>query len=228
MPSASRRARSSSISWYSLVGRNSCSGGSSSRIVTGSPSIARKMPDEVVALERQQLVDAPPAAPRRRAAMIISRTIGMRSAAKNMCSVRHEPDALGAELAGLARVLRACRRWRARRVVAVARRPSQELLERVAAARGSTSRARASRITSPVAPSSEITSPSRTIAPPASNDRRSSSTTTSPAPDDAAACPCRRATTAACEVRPPREVRMPSRGVHAGHVLGRGLRRARG
>src|SRR2546427_2935278 len=44
-PSASRRARSSIISLYSFgVVRNSCSGGSSRRIVTGSPSIARKMP----------------------------------------------------------------------------------------------------------------------------------------------------------------------------------------
>ena len=37
-------------------GRNSCSGGSISRIVTGSPSIAVEDLDEVAALQRQQRV----------------------------------------------------------------------------------------------------------------------------------------------------------------------------
>jgi hypothetical protein len=39
----------------SSVGRNSCSGGSSRRIVTGRSAISRKMPIEVLALHRQDL-----------------------------------------------------------------------------------------------------------------------------------------------------------------------------
>ena len=64
-------------------------------------------------------------------------------------------------------------------------------------------------MTSPVPPSIEITSPSRTVRPCAVNARRSSSTTMSLAPTTQG-LPMPTATTAACDVRPPRAVTMPS------------------
>ena len=54
LPSTSMTAISTIRS--SRLGRNSCSGGSSVRIITGKPSIALNTPYEVLALHRQQLV----------------------------------------------------------------------------------------------------------------------------------------------------------------------------
>mmetsp|Transcript_31795 Transcript_31795/g.75507 ORF Transcript_31795/g.75507 Transcript_31795/m.75507 type:complete len:200 (+) Transcript_31795:698-1297(+) len=86
--SAASEAVTSSIS---PAGRNSCSGGSSRRMVTGRPSIARKMPSKSScwkgsswsrAFWRSSVV----------CARIIRRTVVMRSSlAKNMCSVRVRP-----------------------------------------------------------------------------------------------------------------------------------------
>src|SRR5882724_130612 len=81
IPSASSRLRVSMSSLYSLwFGRNSCSGGSSSRTVTGSPSIARKIPTKSSRWNGRSFSSA-----MRRvawsAAMIISRTIGIRAGA---------------------------------------------------------------------------------------------------------------------------------------------------
>mmetsp|Transcript_3411 Transcript_3411/g.21298 ORF Transcript_3411/g.21298 Transcript_3411/m.21298 type:complete len:276 (+) Transcript_3411:1451-2278(+) len=83
------------ISWTtssaSPSGKNSCSGGSSSRIVTGRPSIARKIPSKSLLWYGRRsssaafldLVST---------AMIIRLTALMRSAEpKNMCSVRTRP-----------------------------------------------------------------------------------------------------------------------------------------
>ena len=85
-------------------GRNSCSGGSSSRTVTGRPSIASKMLDEVLALQRQQRRRAP----RSRSSSVsarISRSTAARRSPRNMCSVRHRPMPCGAEAAGPGGVL---------------------------------------------------------------------------------------------------------------------------
>ena len=168
MPSASSRARSSSSSRYSLgLARNSCSGGSSRRMVTGSPSIARKMPMKSSRWKGRSLSSAACRAAGS-AAMIISRTIGMRSAAKNMCSVRTSPM----PSAPNSRALRASSGRvgvgpHAERAVAVG--PGQKLLELVAqpAARRSRRR-RGSPRRCRRRPRSM--SPSRTMRPPASND----------------------------------------------------------
>ena len=126
-------------------------------------------------------------------AMIISRTMAMRSSLKNMCSVRTRPMptapnsralAASAGVSALARtvvVARSCAQPR------IFRNSSESL--------GSTS-GRAPMITSPVAPFSVITWPSRTTARPARKRCRSSSTTTSPAPTTQH-LPQPRATTAA-------------------------------
>ena len=74
----------------SLCGRNSCSGGSSNRIVTGNPAMIIKSWRKSSRWNGKSRSSAA-----RRAAsvldMIICRTARMRSGAKNMCSVRHRP-----------------------------------------------------------------------------------------------------------------------------------------
>ena len=193
-------------------------------MVTGRPSMARKIPLKSSRCMGFSLSSAARSSARRSgssAAMIMSRTIGMRSVAKNMCSVRTSP-------------MPSAPNERARAassgVSALARTPS--LRYRSAQPRNSWAnpltsgvvRSIASRITSPVSPSMAITSPSRTMRPPASNTRRSSWTTMSLAPT-MHGLPMPTATTAACEVRPPRAVTMPSAAympaTSSGEVSGR-------
>ena len=126
-------------------------------------------------------------------AMIISRTIAMRSSLKNMCSVRTRPmptapnsRALMAS-AGVSALARTA--W------SRAPAPSRGSCWNSSDSLGSTSGS-APTITSPVAPFSVITCPSRTTARPARKRCRSSSTTTSPAPTTQH-LPQPRATTAA-------------------------------
>ena len=71
-------------------GRNSCSGGSSRRIVTGSPSIASKIPSKSARCIGSSLASARRRPPSSRAT-IISRIAVIRSPSKNMCSVRQSP-----------------------------------------------------------------------------------------------------------------------------------------
>ena len=66
--------------------------------------------DEVFALVRQQLGERLLARLRRRVARIISRMSWMRSGSKNMCSVRRQADAFGAEVRGRLPRRAACRR----------------------------------------------------------------------------------------------------------------------
>ena len=77
---------------------------------------------------------------------------------------------------------------------------------------------------SPDVPEIEITSPSCTVTPPATNCLRARSITTASAPQ-IAGLPMPRATTAACDTRPPREVRIPSAAImpcrSSGEVSGR-------
>ncbi len=75
----------------SVCGRNSCSGGSSRRMVTGRPAMMRKMSDEVLALHRAAACRAP-CGGRARCRRGSSRARrGCASASKNMCSVRQRP-----------------------------------------------------------------------------------------------------------------------------------------
>ncbi|MNS58099.1 hypothetical protein D3C72_910060 [compost metagenome] len=84
-----RRTATSAIS-SSCLGRNSWSGGSSRRIVTGNPAMAWKMPRKSSRCIGRSLSRA---ARRSRSvpARIISCITGKRSWAMNMCSVRHNP-----------------------------------------------------------------------------------------------------------------------------------------
>ncbi len=84
------RSRIASEVASSRSGRNSCSGGSSRRIVTGSPAIASKIPSKSacwIGSSRSSAARRSSSLP----AMIISRTTGSRSSALNMCSVRQRP-----------------------------------------------------------------------------------------------------------------------------------------
>ena len=79
----------SSIS-ASLWGRNSCKGGSSNRIVTGSPAITSKISSKSERCIGRSFASAS-RRPASSSARIISRTAMIRSASKNMCSVRQSP-----------------------------------------------------------------------------------------------------------------------------------------
>ena len=107
------RARSSSTARSSLLGRNSCSGGSSSRIVTGRSTISSNRPSKSSVCSGSSSASAT-----RRcsvsSAMIIACIFGWRSAAMNMCSVRHSPIP-SAPNSRARRRPRACPRSRGRR-----------------------------------------------------------------------------------------------------------------
>ena len=84
------RARSTSAREVGRFWRNSCSGGSSRRIVTGRPAIASNRPSKSSCWSGSSSASAS----RRSSsssAMIIARIFGWRSSAMNMCSVRHRP-----------------------------------------------------------------------------------------------------------------------------------------
>ena len=84
------RARIRSSVASSSAGRNSCSGGSRSRIVTGRPAIASKMPSKSDCWNGSSRSSAA-RRPASVSARIISCTTGSRSSPKNMCSVRQRP-----------------------------------------------------------------------------------------------------------------------------------------
>ena len=84
------RARSTCAARSGRFGRNSCSGGSSSRIVTGSPFIASNRPSKSSCCSGSSSASASLRASRS-SAMIIARIFGWRSSAMNMCSVRQRP-----------------------------------------------------------------------------------------------------------------------------------------
>ena len=105
-------ARVTLTSWSSRFGRNSWSGGSISRMTTGRPSMARKMPSKSPCWRTSSLpiaasktatecasssLSVAPAAALALARVaafatrIAPRTISSRSPSRNMCSVRHRP-----------------------------------------------------------------------------------------------------------------------------------------
>ena len=103
-------------------GRNSCSGGSSSRIVTGIPAMISNSALEVAALHRQDLGE------RRAAALLVVGADHLAHRENAVLLEEHvlgaaQADALRAELAAPARHRAAYRHWRARRAGAP-RRPS--------------------------------------------------------------------------------------------------------
>ena len=82
-------AATSEIS-YSLCGRNSWSGGSSRRIVTGKPAMISNRSRKSLRWKGNSRASAA-RRPCSVSAMIICRTAPIRSGSKNMCSVRQSP-----------------------------------------------------------------------------------------------------------------------------------------
>ena len=122
--------------------------------MTGSPSIARKIPTKSLALHRQELRERALARSRLSAARIISRTARMRLGSKNMCSVRQRPMPSAPNARAIARVLRRVG-VRAHAQPAQPVGPAHQLVEVRRRARACTV-GTAPSITSPVEPSSVI------------------------------------------------------------------------
>ena len=160
-------------------GRNSCSGGSSSRMVTGSPSIASRISSKSRAAAAGARPARPPS-PSSDSARISRSTYCLRSP-RNMCSVRHRPMPWApmrrarAASSGVSALARTSSR---RTLVGVGHDPVHGLDQVVAVARGASAAlevlddrrgdrpAPRPRKTSPVVPSMEMTSPSRMTTPP--------------------------------------------------------------
>ena len=139
-------------------------------------------------------------------ARIISRTARMRLDSKNMCSVRHRPM----PSAPKSRAVRASSGVSALALTFIRRRPSAHDI-RVAKSPDSAGLmvGTSPRITCPVEPSMVRISPFFSVMPAELSVPAAWSMRMPPAPETQG-LPMPRATTAACEVMPPRAVRMPS------------------
>ena len=148
------------ISSSSTRGKNSCSGGSSSRMVTGRPLIARKMATKSCFCTSRNSSSAAVSVAGV-SAKIMRRTTGKRSGAKNMCSVRHRPmpSAPNSRAAVASAAVSALARTASLplRISSAHCKSVVNSFGGLAAASGSSPS-----ITSPVAPSSDTQSPSRT------------------------------------------------------------------
>ena len=199
-----RRRMRSSVA-CSSGGRNSCSGGSRSRIVTGKPVIASKIASKSPCCIGSSLSRAA-RRPSSFAARIISRTTGSRSSAMNMCSVRQRPipcapksRALAAS-AGVSAFARTCSRR--------CSSPQPRTVSRSSFTCGGTS-GTSPMITAPVPPSMVRTSPSDRVWP-CSVIVRASTSIASASQPATHGFPIPRATTAACDVMPPCAVSTPA------------------
>ena len=202
--SARIRSRIRSSLASSSGGRNSCSGGSSRRIVTGKPAIASKMPSKSPCWNGSSLSST-----ERRSssveARIISRTSGSRSSAMNMCSVRQRPipSAPNSRAFAASSGVSALARTLSRRTSSAQRR----IVWKSSLICGGTS-STSPRTTRPVPPSIVIVSPSASSSPPIVTVRAERSIE-SPSQPATHGLPIPRATTAACDVMPPCAVRIP-------------------
>ena len=205
----------------SSCGRNSCSGGSSRRIVTGRPGHHLEDLGEIGCAVRAAACRARRAGPPRPSARIIWRTAVIRAASKNICSVRHSPMPSAPNsravrqssgVSALARTFR--RRTSSAQTISVPKSPDQfglhgrHLAGHHLAGRAVDGDACRLRVTS--RPPTRITL------------RLARRSTSVPAPETQGR-PMPRATTAAWLVMPPRAVRMPLRRVHAVNVFRAGL-----
>ena len=143
-------------------GRNSCSGGSRVRMVTGNPSMARKTPTKSARCMGSSFFSAA-----RRSfsllARIMARMCGRRSSAKNMCSVRHSPM----PSAPNARACRASRGMSALARTPMRRKGSAQLMNLISSGSSGDAGTVLSwpLMTRPVVPSSEIQSPALSTLP---------------------------------------------------------------
>ena len=193
--------------------------------MTGSPSIASRTATKSARCATRSSSSASSSSASVEARIIL-RTIGRRSSARNMCSVRQRPMPSAPRrrgVVGVGSVVGVCAHPEAARADLVG--PRQQRLELGRRARRRTARS-APRTTIPEVPSIEMTSPSWTTTPP--TVKRSLADTQGVGADDGRLAPATRATTAACETRPPRAVSSPWRGEHPVDVVGRGLGAARG
>ena len=209
---SSRATCTASSVWF---GRNSWSGGSMRRIVTGRPSISRRISAKSCALQRQQLGQC----------RLPGGFVGGKDQPLDQLAPRAEEHVLGPAQArprrrrtdGRARRPPRYRRWPARPCGVPGRRgritkatastrPSVSSAPRVPSRCRSTGESvtgTAPRNTSPVVPSIETTSPSRMVRPATRTSLRATSMSSCSAPHTQVR-PIPRATTAACEVLPPR------------------------
>ena len=199
-------------------GRNSCSGGSISRMVTGSPSMASK-----IRVKSSRWSGSSSAS----AASCSCVVVGddevldqLRAGRRGTCARCGTARCPGRRSGGRGRRPRRCRRWcgpssggRRRRAPSAGSRPRRGARRpprpRSGAPPTSRSTGTAPRNTSPVVPSIEITSPSRTVGPPRTANSPSRASTSSASAPHTQVRPMPRATTAACEVLPPRLVSTP-------------------
>ena len=197
-------ASATSAKSASCVGRNSCNGGSSRRMVTGSPAITSKMPIKSLRCSGSSLSSAA-RRPRSSSARIIWRTAVMRLASKNICSVRHRPM----PSAPKSRAVCASKGVSALARTFIRRDPSAHSISVPKSPTSSGCNVgTAPAITSPVAPSMVMISPSLSSRPDTRSSFAALSMARLPAPETQGR-PMPRATTAAWLVIPPRAVRMP-------------------
>ena len=193
------------------VRENSCSGGSSRRIVTGRPVIASKRPSKSSCCSGSRSRERRLRAPRRRRPGSSPRIFGWRSSAMNMCSVRHRPMPSAPSSRALRGVLRRVGvRPHAEPAQSSAhpRTVSSSRISSKAGPRASTS-GTSSSVTSPLVPLMAMKSPGldrRRRRRGCSAPRGRSSARTAPVTHGT---PMPRATSAACLALPPRLVRMP-------------------
>ena len=154
-----RANAATSSSSASLCGRNSCSGGSSSRMVTGRSPMMRNRSWKSPRWNGSSLDNAA-RRPASSCAMIIWRTALMRSGSKNMCSVRQRPMpsapnffAVSASSGVSALARTSIRRVLSAHSISVAKSP--DMAASIIATLPTN--------TSPVAPSSVIVSPARIV-----------------------------------------------------------------
>ncbi|CAB4571528.1 unannotated protein [freshwater metagenome] len=190
--SAVRPAVAFLISSSSTRGRNSCSGGSSKRTVTGNPSMAVRISMKSFFWTTRSSSSAA-ASSSGVSARIMRRTTGSRSGARNMCSVRHSPI----PSAPRARALMASSPVSAfARTANLPLRTLSHHRRMISNSSGGSDadRATSPNTTSPVVPSSEMTSPSFTTTVPTVNCLPSMRIASAPT---TAGVPHPRATTAA-------------------------------
>ncbi len=149
-------------------GRNSCSGGSSRRTVTGRPSIARKMPSKSSFCMRFELGEG------LRGGVFALREDHLAHDLQPLALHEHvlraaQPDALGPELPGPAARPPACRRWPSRRGRAASSAHGSTVSKSslVSGATSGTSPA----MTRPLLPSMVRTSPASKVSPSTSTVR---------------------------------------------------------
>ena len=190
----------------SSVGTNSCSGGSRKRMVTGRPSRASYMRLEVALLHGLELGQSGLSRCSTVSEQIISRMAAMRSASKNMCSVRHRPMPSAPNLHGLRGVVGGIGVG-ADLQTAILVGPAHDAAE-LAADGGVDGGDGAVVDVAGGAVDGDASRPRGRSCRRASNFLFSSSILMSPQPETQH-LPMPRATTAAWEVMPPRTVRMP-------------------